>query len=62
MKVQGSIGETKVFLGITILCLLVGFTVILFLHKRLIKLSHALIIILAPVAQLDRAFDFGSKG
>ena len=25
---SGSIGETKVFLGITILCLLVGFTVI----------------------------------
>ena len=38
---SGSIGETKVFLGITILCLLVGFTVI-FLHKRLIKLSHGI--------------------
>ena len=34
-------GEKQVFLGITLVCLVVGFTVILF-HKKLIKLSHGL--------------------
>ena len=36
-----NLGEKQVFLGITLVCLLVGFTVILF-HKKLIKLSHGL--------------------
>ncbi len=38
---SGDLGETTIFLGITILCLIVGFTVIFF-HKRLIKLSHGI--------------------
>ena len=36
-----NLGEKQVFLGITLVCLVVGFTVILF-HKKLIKLSHGL--------------------
>ena len=38
---SGALGERTIFLGITILCLIVGFTVIFF-HKRLIKLSHGI--------------------
>ena len=38
---SGNLGETKIFLGITILCLVVGLVTILF-HKKLIKLSHGI--------------------
>ena len=38
---SGNLGETVIFLGITILCLVVGFTTIFF-HKKLIKLSHGI--------------------
>ena len=38
---SGNLGETKIFLGITILCLVVGLITILF-HKKLIKLSHGI--------------------
>ena len=54
------LGEKKVFLGINLICIIVGVTVIIF-HNGLKKVSTRKIK-LAPVAQLDRAFDFGSKG
>ena len=38
---SSSLGETTIFLGITILCLAVGFTVIFF-HKKLVRLSHGI--------------------
>ena len=38
---SGNLGETVIFLGITILCLVIGFSTIFF-HKKLIKLSHGI--------------------
>ena len=38
---SGNLGETVIFLGITMLCLIVGFTTIFF-HKKLIRLSHGI--------------------
>ena len=38
---SANFGETIIFLGITILCLTVGLSVIFF-HKKLIKLSHGI--------------------
>ena len=38
---SSSLGETTIFLGITILCLVVGFTVIFF-HKKLVRSSHGI--------------------